>query len=70
MDDDNNNKYLLAYIRKIQNINNVKTLVIDEMVLLIKATVNRKRLDISGRKVSYIMGQYNINSHLYKKAHN
>lgn len=55
IEDDDYIKLLLAHIRKIQNIADVG------IIASIGATV-------SIRKISYIIGLYNTNSHLYEKA--
>lgn len=41
----------MVYIRKIQNIAKSETLAIDKTVLLIKAKIDKKKLDVSIRKV-------------------
>ena len=54
----------------MQNITDIKTLVIDKIIPSIKAIVSRKRLDISIKKVRYIINSYNTNGYLYKKTYN
>lgn len=68
--EDDDIKFLLVYIKKIQNIVQFKTLASNKMGLLTKAIVSRKRLDINVKKMSYIISSYNINGHLYEKAYN
>lgn len=48
-----NIEFLLVYIKKLQNIAKFRILVIDEMTLLTKAIIGKKRLNISIKKISY-----------------
>lgn len=52
INDNNNIKFLLLYIRKIQNTI-FGILTIDKTALLIKTIANKKRLDINIRKINY-----------------
>lgn len=56
IENNTNVKHPLAQIRKIKNTTAIRTLAIDETALLTNAMVNRKKLDVSIRKVSYITG--------------
>ena len=56
IEDDDNVKLLLAYIKKVQNTTGVGTLAIDETAPSTKGVVGRKEVDISVRKVIYTTG--------------
>lgn len=56
IEDNTNIKYPLAQIRKIKNTTDIRTLAIDETASLTNAIVNKKKLDVSIKKVSYIIG--------------
>lgn len=49
--DNDDIKFLLAYIRKMQNIVEVKVLVIDKIISLTKVTISEKKPDINIRKM-------------------
>lgn len=51
IEDDNNDKLLLAHISKMSNIAKSETLAIDKKVLSIKATISKKKSDIRVKKV-------------------
>ena len=53
--DDDNVKILLAHLKKMQNIAKVGILVSDGMVPSTKGVVDRKKVDVSIRKVIYII---------------
>lgn len=52
--DNDDIKFLLVYIRKMQNTINVEILAIDKMVLLTEIVVDRKESNVSIKKVSVI----------------
>lgn len=64
IEDDDNVKLLSAHIRKIQITPNVET------TISTKAEVDGRRLDISIKRLSYIIGKYNTDYNLSKKVYN
>lgn len=66
-ENDNDVKLLLTHIKKMQNIDEVNTLVSNKTILSTKAVIERNKLDVSVEKVSCTTKQYNKNDHLYKK---
>ena len=54
IEDGDDVKLLLAYMKKMQNTAKVGILVNDEIALSTKGAVGRKRIDVSIRKVIYI----------------
>ena len=69
-EDDDDVKLPLAYIKKVQNTTEVKTLASNETVPSTKSVVGRKRVDVSDEKVICIMGQYQTDGHPCEKVHN
>lgn len=53
--EDNNDVKFLLYIKKLQNITEVGTLVSDKIALSTKNIINKKRVDNSVRKVICII---------------
>ena len=70
MKDDDDIEFLLAHFKKMQNTTEVRTSASDKMALSTKGEVGRKKVDISVKKVICIIGQYQTDGHLCKKARN
>ena len=51
IENDDDVEFLLAHIKKVQNIAKVETLVSDKIAPLIKGKVGKKGVDVSIRKV-------------------
>lgn len=67
-----NSRYLQDQYNGIEEDDNIigslvlGILIINKITPSTKATITRNEFDMSIRKVSYIIGQYNIDIYLYK----